>query len=197
MPADTLQGLCETDLTDCFEITAEPGTEENAAEEIRQLTADLEYLEIKTRAEVFQEAERTISLLLYTCYGMLLIFGLIGILNLVNTMINSVYVRRRELGMLQAIGMSERQTVNMLQMEGLFYTLGTLVLSFGAGSLLGYGAFLWSKKTGIWSITDYRYPVVPALVLAVSVLAVQLLVTYLVNRGFKKQSLVDRIRFAE
>lgn len=197
MPADTLQGLCETDLTDCFEITAEPGTEENAAEKIRQLTADLKYLEIKTRAEAFQEAERTISLLLYICYGMLLIFGLIGILNLINTVINSVYVRRRELGMLQAIGMSERQTVNMLQMEGLFYTLGTLVLSFGAGSLLGYGAFLWSKKIGIWSITDYRYPVVPALVLAASVLAVQLLVTYLVNSSFKKQSLVDRIRFAE
>ena len=136
-------------------------------------------------------------MVLYICYGMLLIFGLIGILNLINTMINSVYVRRRELGMLQAIGMSERQTVNMLQMEGLFYTMGTLALSLGLGSLLGYGAFLWSKKTGIFSIMNYRYPVVPALVLAAAVLTVQLLVTYLVNQSFRKQSLIDRIRFAE
>lgn len=197
MPSDVLQSLCETDLTDCFEITVEPGTEESAAEEIRQWTADLEYLEIRTYAEAYEEAEKSIGMFLSICYGILLIFGLIGILNLVNTMINSVYVRRRELGMLQAIGMSGRQTVHMLQMEGLFYTMGTLVLSVGLGSLLGYGAFRWSKKTGIFSIMTYRYPVVPALVLAAAVLAVQLLVTYLVNRSFRKQSLIDRIRLAE
>lgn len=197
MPADALQSLCETNLTDCLEITVETGMEKSAAEEVRHLTADLEYLEIRTYAEAYEEAEKSIGILLSICYGVLLIFGLIGILNLVNTMINSVYVRRRELGMLQAIGMSERQTVNMLQMEGLFYTMGTLVLSLGLGSLLGYGAFLWSKKTGIFSIMNYRYPVVPALVLAAAVLTVQLLVTYLVNQSFRKQSLIDRIRFAE
>ena len=197
MPADALQSLCETNLTDCLEITVESGMEKSAAEEVRHLTADLEYLEIRTYAEAFEEAEKSIGILLSICYGVLLIFSLIGILNLVNTMINSVYVRRRELGMLQAIGMSERQTVNMLQMEGLFYTMGTLALSLGLGSLLGYGAFLWSKKTGIFSIMNYRYPVVPALVLAAAVLTVQLLVTYLVNQSFRKQSLIDRIRFAE
>lgn len=197
MPADALQSLCETNLTDCLEITVEPGMEKSAAEEVRHLTADLEYLEIRTYTEAYEEAEKSIGILLSICYGVLLIFGLIGILNLVNTMINSVYVRRRELGMLQAIGMSERQTVNMLQMEGLFYTMGTLVLSLGLGSLLGYGAFLWSKKTGIFSIMNYRYPVVPALLLAAAVLTVQLLVTYLVNQSFRKQSLIDRIRFAE
>lgn len=197
MPADALQGLCETDLTDCFEITVEPGMEKSAAEEIRQLTAELEYLEIVTYTEAYGEAKNSISLFYYICYGMLLIFGLIGILNLINTLINSVYVRRRELGMLQAIGMSGRQTVNMLQMEGLFYTLGTLALSLGAGSLLGYGAFLWAKETGILSVRTYRYPAVPAAVLILAVLAVQLLVTYLVNHSFRKQSLIDRIRFAE
>ena len=197
MPADALQSLCETNLTDCLEITVEPGMEKSAAEEVRHLTADLEYLEIRTYTEAYEEAEKSIGILLSICYGVLLIFGLIGILNLVNTMINSVYVRRRELGMLQAIGMSERQTVNMLQMEGLFYTMGTLVLSLGLGSMLGYGAFLWSKKTGIFSIMNYRYPLVPALVLAAAVLTVQLLVTYLVNQSFRKQSLIDRIRFAE
>ena len=197
MPADALQSLCETNLTDCLEITVEPGMEKSAAEEVRHLTADLEYLEIRTYTEAYEEAEKSIGILLSICYGVLLIFGLIGILNLVNTMINSVYVRRRELGMLQAIGMSGRQTVNMLQMEGLFYTMGTLALSLGLGSMLGYGAFLWSKKTGIFSIMNYRYPLVPALVLAAAVLTVQLLVTYLVNQSFRKQSLIDRIRFAE
>ncbi len=194
MGADELQSLCKTNLTDCYEITVEEGMEEQAAEAIRQLTAGLGFVEMKTYSEIYGLQERSISLVVYGCYGILLIFGLIGILNLVNTMINSVYVRRRELGLLQAIGMSGRQTVHMLQMEGLFYTLGTLVLSLGLGSLLGYAAFLWVKKEGIMSITTYQYPAIPAVSLA---LAVQLLVTCLVNHSFKKQSLIDRIRFAE
>ena len=50
-------------------------------------------------------------------------------MNLINTMVNSVYVRRRELGMMQALGLSEKQLFTLFQMEGLFYTLGTLLLS--------------------------------------------------------------------
>ena len=133
--------------------------------------------------------------MMYGCYGLLLVFGLIGILNLVNTMINSVYVRRRELGMLQAIGLSGKQTVNMLQLEGLFYTAGTLVLSLGLGSLLGYLAFLWAREEGLMSIRIYHYPAGPALMLVAVVLLVQLLITYLVNLNFKKSSLIERIRF--
>lgn len=197
MSADALQSLCETDLTDRFEITTVEGMEEQAAEAVRQLTEELEFVEIKTYMEVYEQEEKAVFLIVCGYYGILFIFGLIGILNLVNTMINSVYVRRRELGMLQAIGMSGRQTVQMLQMEGLFYTLGTLVLSLGLGSLLGYAAFLRAKKAGFMSVMTYRYPGVPAVVLALTVLAVQLLVTYLVDRSFKKQSLIDRIRFAE
>lgn len=57
-------------------------------------------------------------------------------MNLINTMINSVNVRRKEYGMMQAIGMFDGQLQGMLFIEGLFYTLGTLVVSVGVGSLL-------------------------------------------------------------
>ena len=78
-------------------------------------------------------------------YAFLIILGAIGIMNLINTMINSIYTRRRELGMIQAIGMSEKQLVHMMQLEGLFYTAGTLLVSLGLGSLAGYGVFLYAK----------------------------------------------------
>ncbi len=197
MPADVLQNLCETDLTDSYEITVEDGKEAAAASEIEALIAGQEFLEMKTYENVYEEEERGVRIIMYGCYGLLLVFGLIGLLNLVNTMINSVYVRRKELGMLQAVGMSGRQTVGMLQMEGMFYTTGTLLISLGLGSVLGYAVFLWAKKEGLMAITAYQYPVIPAIVLAAAVLAVQILIIYLVNYNFKKQSLIDRIRFAE
>ena len=39
-------------------------------------------------------------------YAFLLILGAVGVMNLINTMVNSIYTRRRELGIIQAIGMS-------------------------------------------------------------------------------------------
>ena len=197
MPSSVLQEFSKNNLTDIYNITAEKGKAADVTKAVKALAENQEFLDIETYQELYKQAETQIGFMMYGCYGLLLVFGLIGILNLVNTMINSVYVRRRELGMLQAIGLSGKQTVNMLQLEGLFYTAGTLILSFGLGSLLGYLAFLWAREEGLMSIRTYQYPAGPAILLVVVVLLVQLLITYLVNQNFKKLSLIERIRFAE
>ena len=121
----------------------------------------------------------------------------LGIMNLVNTMMNSIYTRRRELGMIQAIGMSEKQLIRMLQLEGIIYTLGTLAVSVGIGSLVGYGAFLYAKTKHIFQISEYHFPVVPAVLLICVVAFLQVLLTYGVSANFRKLSLIDRIRYAE
>ncbi len=197
MPEDSLKAMCSSDVTYYWDISVEKGKEETAAEEVRELVSEAEVLEVRTFLEENKLSENAIRYTLYGCYGMLAVFGLIGILNLINTMINSVHVRKKELGMLQAIGMSGRQTVYMLQLEGLFYTAGTLVLSLGFGSILGYVIFLWAKTEGLMGIQVYHYPAVPVVCLAGIVLAVQILITYFVNMNFKKLSLIERIRFSE
>ena len=197
VPEQVLQGMCEQDLTDQFDIFIEPSHYEEAKKGIEELIANQEFLEMSDYKSVYKEMEKSIGMLSYMGYGMLGVFGLIGILNLVNTMINSVHVRKKELGMLQAIGMSDRQTVRMLQLEGLAYTVGTLILSLGVGSLTGYALFLKARQEGMFGVRYYEYPVVPAVILIVVVLLLQILITYLVNSNFKKQSLIDRVRFAE
>lgn len=197
MPNSALQNLCQADITDRFELYVEKGKEEEVSAKVEQLLEAKEFLEMNTYQKEYDNAQLLIGYMMYGCYGMLFIFGLIGILNLINTMINSVHVRRKELGMLQAIGMSGRQTVRMLQMEGFFYTAGTLLVSLGLGSAAGYGVFLWAKTEQIMSIKFYYYPWIPALVLTFIIVIVQILVTYLVNHNMNKQSLIDRIRFSE
>ena len=197
VPEKVLQGMCEQDITDQFDIFITPSHYEEAEKTIEELIANQEFLETSDYKSIYKEMEKSIGMLSYMGYGMLGVFGLIGILNLVNTMINSVHVRKKELGMLQAIGMSDRQTVRMLQLEGLVYTVGTLILSLGVGSLTGYALFLKARQEGMFGVRYYEYPVVPAVILIVVVLLLQILITYLVNSNFKKQSLIDRVRFAE
>lgn len=197
LPSSALQAICKNNVTDDFIIFTEQGKAGAVTKEIRAIVEGQEFLAMKTWKDAYEQSEKSIGYMLYGCYGLLFVFGLVSILNLVNTMINSVYIRRRELGVLQAIGLSGKQTVRMLQMEGLFYTAGTLLLSVGAGSIAGYGCFLWAKAESIMSIRTYEYPTVPVIILAVIILVVQVLITYMVNNSFKKQSLIDRIRFAE
>ena len=82
-------------------------------------------------------------------------------------------------------------------MEGLFYTLGTLVIAVGGGSLAGYPVFLWAKDNVIFNISHYRYPVQAAIVVIVVLLCVQSLLTVLLQKATKKEPVIDRIRFAD
>ncbi|WP_429147846.1 FtsX-like permease family protein [Anaerotaenia torta] len=58
--------------------------------------------------------------------GVALVIALIGILNFVNVMSVSVMVRKRELAILESIGMSRKQVRRMLASEGLGYAVITL-----------------------------------------------------------------------
>ena len=165
--------------------------------QLREITDGQEFLKLETYEEEVSTNKKTTALLSQLCYVFMVVLGGVGIMNLVNTMINSIYVRRRELGVMQAIGLSEKQMVRMLQMEGIFYTAGTLVLSLGIGNLLGYLTFLNAKKDRMFGIISYHYPAMQTAALIAVVLIIQLLLTYLIMKNFRKQSMIERIRFSE
>ena len=98
---------------------------------------------------------------------------------------------------MQAIGMSDRQLMQMLQLEGLFYTLGTLIISVGLGSLAGYPVFLYAKSHGMFGITNYHYPITASVTIAVVLLLIQVLLAAGLAKSVKKDSLIERIRFSE
>lgn len=154
-------------------------------------------LEMRAKQTDYKLNKTMFQLVNSVCYIFLGILSVICIMNLINTMINSVNVRRKEFGMMQAIGMSDGQLQKMLFAEGLFYTLGTLIVSVGAGSLLGYGAFLWAKSEGILSIRTYQYPVTIAIIVVVTLVVVQAFLVLMLGKSVKKESLIERIRFHE
>ena len=86
------------------------------------------------------------SFLATGCYLFLGVLGLICIMNLINTMLNSIHMRKKELGIMQAIGLSEKQLIRMLHLESLFYTAGAVLCSVGIGSLPDIFVFFTQKK---------------------------------------------------
>lgn len=70
-----------------------------------------------------------LGMTIYPFYLLLILIAVISFISLINTMITSIITRKKEIGILQAIGLSGRQLVNMLAGEGLVFTLGTLLIS--------------------------------------------------------------------
>ena len=127
-------------------------------------------------------------------YIFVMFIGVFGIINLLNTLITNILTRKRELGVLQAVGLSSKQLSKMLLIEGLFYTLGVLLLSISCGTLIGYLLCTVFSAMSIFGKVSYHFPTVEMFSYFILMLAVQMLFSYLAIRQIKKQSLVDQIR---
>lgn len=82
-----------------------------------------------------REIQRNVSILLYSFIFVTL---LIGIINIINTMSMNVILRKREFGMLRAIGMDNTGVRAMILKEGLLYGLISAIL----GCIFGFALFL-------------------------------------------------------
>ena len=98
---------------------------------------------------------------------------------------------------MQAIGMSNRQMKRMLQTEGLVYAGGILLLGIGIGSVLGYLVYIYAESNALLQIRVYQYPLVQVLLMAVLVIAVQLILTHATTTIVNKETVIKRIQASE
>lgn len=180
-----------------FQVIADKDYDEALEASLQAIVDGSGRLQMRTWKNEYDTWENDIQMTRGACYAFIIILAAISIMNLINTMINSVHVRKKELGMMQAIGMSDRQLMKMLQLEGIFYTVGTLIISIGVGSLAGYPLFLYAKRTGMFDISTYHYPVTAAIIIILTLFVIQMLLAIFIAKSVRKDSLIERIRFSE
>ncbi|WMJ77502.1 MULTISPECIES: ABC transporter permease [unclassified Sedimentibacter] len=133
----------------------------------------------------------------YLSVGLVLSFiiGFIGIMNFINTIATSVIARRRELAMLQSIGMTNSQLRQMLMTEGLMHAFLTLIFTLTIGSMLGY--FGVNTLVGdMWFFTPH-YTIIPVIYCVPIFIAIAILVPILCYKLSAKESIVERLREVE
>lgn len=196
IPESVMDSLIKTDTTIRVGLEVKKDMLKSVEEEIKNITDNDEYLSYGTLEDSIETYKKSMAITSVLIYSLVIIIGVIGLMNLINTMITSIITRKRELGILQAIGLSDKQLVKMLQIEGLFYTVGALLITLTLGNILGYIAVIIFRNTGV-SYAIYDYPLTQTIIMIVAITLVQILITYMVTNNFKKDSLVDRIRYSE
>ena len=150
---------------------------------------ELDYESKATYATEF-ESMRTMFLLLGGALSF--IVGLVGVLNFFNAILTGIIARRRELAVLQAVGMTERQLRAMLIWEGLLYALGAVGLALVLALLLGPVAFR-AIEVLFWFFT-YRLNLAPFLFVIPLFALLGAGIPVLTGRAEKNHTVVDRLR---
>ncbi|MBS6506627.1 MAG: FtsX-like permease family protein [Paraclostridium bifermentans] len=193
---DAFKKLFKTDTTDNLGIHVAEGSYDEVKEFIKNLDKSNEYIDARYIDDEIESNNMIIGMTKAVGYSLVIIIGVIGFMNLINSMITSIITRKKELGMLQAIGLTDKQLIKMLNIEAMFYTGTMLLSSLTLGSGLGYIAVYVFRKTGA-SYASYSFPIMPILTMVLCIVIAQLTLTYIISKNFNKESLIDRVRYNE
>ena len=181
-------------MTYIFNTTdeAEPDMESFLAEYTESVQPLYDY---ESRATYVAEFEGFRSMFMTMGGALSLIIGLVGVLNFVNAVLTGILTRKRELAVLQSVGMTGKQLKTMLVYEGLYYTLLALAVSLVMTVILG--PLLGSVLGDIFWFFSYRLTVAPILVILPIFLALGALVPLWTYRSVSRRTIVERLREAE
>ena len=130
-------------------------------------------------------------------YSLLIFIFVFSLINLANTLITNLLARQQEFGVLQSVGMSERQMSKMLSYECLYYIGITLLVTLTVGTVCSLAVCHVFDQVGMFGKLTYHFPVLQVLVFAAVLLLVQAVFSVCAVRYTRRLSLVERIKATE
>lgn len=151
--------------------------------------------DFESRKTMEEEYSSFNSMITLCTMSLSFVVGIIGILNFMNAVLTGIFTRRRELAVLQSIGMTGAQLRKMLVTEGLLYTLGALIVSLALTAVVIPLCSL--SDSGMLSIFNLKMSPVPTLIILPIFVVLGILLPALTYRSVSKQTVVERLRVDE
>mgnify|MGYP001852345347 CR=1 FL=1 len=149
-------------------------------------------LDYESKATYAGEFESMRSMFLLLGGALSFIVGLVGVLNFFNAVLTGIISRRRELAVLQAVGMTGRQLRAMLAFEGLLYALGAAGLALLLTVVLGPVAF--RAVEGLFWFFTYHLDLTPFLLVFPLFALLGVGIPILTSRASERHTVVERLR---
>lgn len=204
-PESPRTNFCMSDVTvkklwkamntaDSFFVSVE-NYEENGDQvekEIRSLVNGNDNLSLRTLREQRLEDSGQIKKLKIQIYGISVFIILFSIFNLINTVISGIVLRKKELSMLESIGMEERQIRNMLFSESFLLALPNILITLTLGTMAGFGFISYMKESA--SYLEYQVPISAMVLYCIGMIVIPMIISFYCIKKQNKFSLVERIR---
>ena len=177
-----------------FDVT--PGSEDAAESFLKNYTTTTApNLDYSSKAAYVSQFEGLRQTFLAIGGALSTVVAIVGVLNFFNAILTSLFARRREFAVLQAVGMTGRQLKTMLAYEGVLYALLAgalgLVLSIGVSIVIPQAV-----SQMLWFLTC-RFTLVPVLVMFPLFVVLGVALPLLCYRFTARQSIVERLHQSE
>ena len=158
-----------------------------------QNSPDGNALSWESKLETLHEVERAQGNMREVGLAIALVLAFIGILNYINTVTGNIQSRQRELAILESIGMTDRQRNRLLVTEGLFYAVGSLLLT----ATLGLGITYLVYQSMNYMMVPFKVPLWPVVGMTVFIVLVCIAIPLAAGRYMAgKGSVMERVRFS-
>ncbi|MGW0035276.1 ABC transporter permease [Gordonia sp. NPDC003376] len=137
-------------------VKADPGTNPDTLRtDLESATADYLTVQVQSREQYKNSISSQIDQMLGTLYAMLGLALVIAVLGIINTLALSVVERKREIGMLRAIGTLRSQIRRTIYIESTLIAIYGAVLGVILGTVIGWALV---RTLARWGLGD---PVIP------------------------------------
>ncbi len=126
-------------------------------------------------------------------WGLILFVGLIGLLNIVNTVYTNIHTRVTEIGIQRAMGMSRESLYKVFLWEGAYYGM----IASAAGSVTGYIGLLFVEAGGSGALQWIPLPVLPIMEAALLAVGACLLATCVPLGRIGRMRIVEAVESME
>lgn len=181
-----------------WEIVTDPMKEQNVETQLEKL-ADVapSGFQIYTFQDAVDYYEFQHNAIFGSMQGISVIIFLFGVVNLINTTLSNQNSRRREISMMRAAGMTQRQLCHMFTAEGLIYIGYSILAMLAAGlpAALAICNFLGTAMYG--KPMDYRFPFIQIGGYLLILILLQMILSVWSVKDMNKRSLVEQLHAVE
>lgn len=124
-------------------------------------------------------------------YGFVAVISLISSINIINTITTNVLLRKKELSMLQAVGMTTKDMHKSIYLESLFCTFTAWIY----GTIIGTGISYFLYKTAVRSV-DFKWdmPLGAIFISLIGAIIISLIAGVIPINKLKKENIIENIR---
>ena len=176
-------------------IVSEQGKQKKVKSYLDRIIGSEKYLSIVSYEELLRGYMETKNTVKFISYAFILILFLIVLFNLINTTFTNIISRKREMGILQALGLTSTQLNRLLQTEGVLLSSISVVAIFALGIPLGLMVVAFLKRQANYMI--YHFPIIESIVMTIIVFGVQFVMIFFSIQFLNSQSIVEKIKYRE
>lgn len=192
MSESGIRRFAETPVILDLKLDTDSAKDQEIQDRLDVLFGDNTQVKINSQLKTRMGVADTIDVIKKACIIFSLFLLFMGMVNFVNVIFTSIYSRQKELAVLESIGMTQGQIKKMLILEGIYYSVITMVLLLTVGIAASFGIVQLVKN--IIYFAAFGVPIGILAVTFLIMLALCAVIPLFVFRNITKESIVERLR---